>query len=61
VSLDKIARLVREHGFGALVIDGAVTFGVPYTIDVSPGKWMLGGYETFTVRTLTEARNALGY
>jgi hypothetical protein len=56
-----IAHYVRSHGFAALVIDGAVTFGVPYTIEVAPGKWSHGGYETHTVRTYQEARNALGY
>lgn len=54
--LECLARFVREHGFQAIVIDGAVTFAVPYSID---GKHV--GYEAFTVRTRNEAREALGY
>ncbi len=55
-TLSSLVRFVESHGFRARVVNGAVCFEVPFV--TASGAT---GSETQTVRTLKQARNALGY
>lgn len=55
--LPKILAFVREHGFKAVILDGAVVFGVPF---VHVGTHV-SGFEAVSVKTMAGARKALGY
>lgn len=51
-----LCRFIAAHGFAPTPsTDGSVTFAIPFTS--AQGN----GWETFTVRTMAEARAALGY
>lgn len=52
--LNSIYRFVRSHGFRAEVTH-VVTVWIPYTSEHGNGE------EKFTIRTMAEARNVLGY
>jgi hypothetical protein len=53
--LERIAAFVREHGFFARIVEGAVIIRIEYT---SPKG---DGYTEETARTIGEARTILGY
>ena len=52
--LNAIYRFVREHGFRAEVTD-VVRVWIPYTSDMGDG------FDVEIIRTMSEARHALGY
>lgn len=56
MTLERIAAFVRTHAFPAIVRDGKVHFAIPYI-----GREGESGVFWYSVRTLDEARRALGY
>jgi hypothetical protein len=56
MSLTSLLSFVSSHGFPAWISQDAVFVQIPYTHTTLPN-----GVETFAVRTLSEARNVLGY
>lgn len=52
--LNAIYRFVRSHGFRA-TITNVVTVWIPYTSPYGNGE------ETYTIRTMDQARKVLGY
>jgi hypothetical protein len=57
MTLHEIASFIVAHGFSATVADGAVTFCIPFVNVVTRHT----GFHVETVRTMAEARRALGY
>ncbi len=56
MTLERTAAYVRSHSFPATVTPDGVVVSIPYT-DADGST----GYEDFTVTTLREARDVLGY
>lgn len=54
--LIKLLAFVRSHYFDARIVNDAVLVEIPYT-----HKTLGDGIEVYSVRTLSEARNVLGY
>jgi hypothetical protein len=56
MSLTSLLSFVSSHGFPAWISGNAVYVQIPYTHET-----LGNGFDTFSIRTLSDARNVLGY
>lgn len=56
--LETIARFIRDHGFRVEITETAVNLWIPYTNGASGD---MVGEDRFTVATMAQARETLGY
>jgi len=56
MKLQSLLAFIQSHGFSARIVGNAVSFAIPYSINGEHS-----GYDTATISTMSEARDALGY